>query len=81
MPEKQQPDSEYPFGTPRKARVAAFAYAASAVFGVILIATGDWVPGTVIVLAAVAGFAALIAVLRRIRTPKRRPSARSRPTG
>ncbi len=81
MPTKQTRDPNYPFETPRKATYAAFGYAAATVFGVILIATGDWVPGTVIVLAAAVGLAALVAVLRRIRTPKRRASARSTPTG
>ncbi len=45
--------------------VAGFVLAGA--FGIILIATGDWVPGGIIVAAALVGLAVQIPALRKLR--------------
>jgi hypothetical protein len=45
----------------------AIAYLASLTFGVLLLVDGDWLPGAIIVAAALAGLAALIRVVCRLR--------------
>ena len=42
--------------------------AAALVFGIIVLVTGDWIPGTVIVVAALIGLARLVPVIRALCT-------------
>ena len=49
----------------RRATYAAIGFVASAVFGAILLIDGDWIPGAIIVVAAVVGLAVQIPILRR----------------
>ncbi len=53
----------------RQVRGTAFltiGLAAALVFGIVVLATGDWVPGTVIVVASAVGLAREIPVIRRL---------------
>ena len=69
----------------RQVRRTAFttvALVAGLVFGIILLATGDWIPGAVIVAAAVIGLAVEIPVIRKLCGTGDLPSPpRSSPTG
>ena len=50
-------------------RVTAFltvALVAALVFGIAVLATGDWIPGTVIVAASVVGLAREVPVIRKL---------------
>ena len=47
---------------------------AALVFGITVLATGDWIPGTIIVGAAVIGLANQISVIRRLRNEASSPS-------
>lgn len=49
---------------------------AALIFGIIVLASGDWVPGTVIVAASLIGLAGQISVINRLchRTPPSSPS-------
>jgi hypothetical protein len=53
----------------RRIRRTAFltvGLAAALVFGIIVLVTGDWIPGTIIVVASVVGLAEQVAVIRRL---------------
>ena len=49
----------------RRAVLLTVALAAAFVFGILVLASGDWLPGTVIVVASAAGLLQQIAVLRQ----------------
>jgi hydrogenase/urease accessory protein HupE len=49
----------------RRTALMTVAFVAALVFGILLLADGDWVPGSIIVLAALVGIAAQIPVIRR----------------
>jgi hypothetical protein len=56
------------------------ALAAELVFGIVVLASGDWVPGTVIVVASLTGLVREVPVVRRLcSTPAPGPQ-RSTPT-
>jgi hypothetical protein len=53
----------------RQVRGTAFlgvGLAAALVFGIIVLTTGDWIPGTVIVVAALIGLVKQVRVIRRL---------------
>ena len=62
----------------REVRRTAFltvALAAALVFGIVVLASGDWVPGTVIVVASLVGLVREVPVIRELcRTPAPGPS-------
>lgn len=65
----------------RRIRRTAFltvGLAAALIFGIIVLATGDWIPGTIIVVASVVALAEQASVIRRLCTgaaPPRHTSA------
>ena len=52
--------------------------AAALVFGIIVLAGGDWVPGLVIVVAALIGLANQVPVIRRLCSGEPTPEPRTR---
>jgi hypothetical protein len=48
--------------------------AAALVFGIIVLASGDWIPGTIIVVATLVGLARQIPVIARLCAGGRPPS-------
>jgi hypothetical protein len=68
----------------REVRRTAFttvALLAALVFGVIVLATGDWIPGGLIVAAALVGLGGQIPVIRKLCSAGDAPSPpRSKPT-
>ena len=50
----------------RRTALLTVALVAALVFGIILLVGGDWIPGTVIVVATVAGLAQQIPVINRL---------------
>ena len=53
----------------RQVRLTAFltvGLAAALVFGIIVLVTGDWIPGTIIVAATLIGLANQVPVIRRL---------------
>ncbi len=48
--------------------------AAALVFGIIVLVTGDWLPGTIIVAATLTGLARQVPVIRRLRREEFSPS-------
>ncbi len=57
MPEKQSLDREARF---RRLLVISAGFVASMGFGIILLASGDWIPGGIIMAAAIVGLAVQI---------------------
>jgi hypothetical protein len=65
----------------RRTAILAVGLFAALVFGIIVLANEDWIPGAVIVVASLVGLAGQIPVIRRLcATPAQRPP-RSTPTG
>ena len=61
----------------RQVRLAAFltvGLVAVLVFGLIVLVTGDWIPGTIIVMAALVGLAKQVPVIRRLCGDESTPS-------
>ena len=61
----------------RQVRRTAFltiGLAAALVFGIVVLATGDWIPGTIIVAATVIGLAKQVSVIRGLCRNKSSPS-------
>jgi hypothetical protein len=54
---------------------------AALIFGIVVLAGGDWVPGTVIVAAALVGLARQIPVITRLCNQGPAPPPHGRPTG
>lgn len=50
----------------RQTAVLTIGLAAALVFGVVVLAAGDWLPGTIIVVASVVGLAREVPVIRRL---------------
>jgi hypothetical protein len=50
----------------RRTAITTVAFAAGLVFGAVLLASGDWIPGGIIVAATIAGLAVQIPVIRRL---------------
>jgi hypothetical protein len=50
----------------RRAAVLTIALAAALVFGVVVLAGGDWIPGTIILVSSVVGLAREVPVIRRL---------------
>jgi uncharacterized membrane protein YjjP (DUF1212 family) len=50
----------------RRTALLTLAFAAGLVFGVILLANGDWMPGAIIVAASGVGLAVEIPVIRKL---------------
>ena len=64
----------------RRTAITTVALAAGFAFGIILLATGDWIPGAIIVAATVVGLAAEIPVIRKLCSTELPPSPpRSKP--
>ena len=67
----------------RRVRVTAFltvALAAALVFGVIVLAEGDWIPGGIIVASTLIGLARQLPVIRKLCSEGPRPAPpRSKP--
>jgi class 3 adenylate cyclase len=63
----------------RRTAITTLALAAGLVFGIVVLAGGDWIPGGIIVAARVVGLAAEIPVIRKLCTdwppspPKSKP--------
>jgi len=63
----------------RQVRRTAFltiGLAAALVFGIIVLVSGDWIPGTIIVVATVIGLAKQVPVIYRLCTEEPSPSPR-----
>ena len=61
----------------RQVRRTAFltvGLAAALVFGIIVLISGDWIPGTIIVAATLIGLANQVPVIRRLRSEASSPS-------
>lgn len=64
-------------GFNRQIRRTAFlsvGLAAALVFGIIVLVTGDWIPGTIIVAATLIGLSRQVPVIRRLCSEKPSPS-------
>ena len=64
--------SHHEFAT--RLAVSVVAVVAFLTFGIILLATGDWIPGGIIVVAAIVFAAAQVPILRRLRHEGPTPS-------
>ena len=61
----------------RQVRRTAFltvGLAAALVFGIIVLITGDWIPGTIIVTATLIGLSSQVPVIRRLCSEESSPS-------
>jgi hypothetical protein len=68
----------------RQVRLAAsltVALAAALVFGVVVLASGDWLPGTVIVVASLVGLTRQVPVVRKLGSEPAPGRPRSTPSG
>ena len=50
----------------RRTALLTVALSAALIFGIVVLATGDWVPGTVIVVASLIGIARQVPVINRL---------------
>lgn len=57
----------------RRTAVMTLALAAALVFGIIVLASGDWIPGGVIVAATVVALARELPVIRKLCSSESRP--------
>jgi hypothetical protein len=64
----------------RRTASLTVALAATLVFGIVVLATGDWVPGTVIVVASVVGLARQVPAIRTLCSTPAPGPPRSTPT-
>ncbi len=55
--------------------IMTLAFAAGLVFGIILLVSGDWIPGGIIVASTVVGLAVQIPVIRRLCSTELPPSS------
>ena len=60
----------------RRTAFLTIGLAAALVFGIIVLISGDWIPGTIIVVAAVIGLAEQVPVIRRLCSEESSPSPR-----
>ena len=60
----------------RRTAFLTIGLAAALVFGIIVLVSGDWIPGTIIVVAAIIGLAEQVPVIRRLCSDESSPSAR-----
>ena len=58
----------------RQTALLTVGLAAALVFGIIVLITGDWIPGTIIVAATLIGLANQVPVIRRLRSEQSSPS-------
>lgn len=58
----------------RRTALLTVGLTAALVFGIIVLVSGDWIPGTVIVAATLVGLANQIPVVRRLCSEERPPS-------
>jgi ABC-type methionine transport system permease subunit len=58
----------------RRAAILTVALAACFVFGVIVLASGDWIPGGIIVAATAVGLAREVPVIQKLCSTESRPS-------
>jgi hypothetical protein len=61
-------------GQVRRTALLTLALAACFVFGIIVLASGDWIPGGIIVAASGVGLARQIPVVQRLCSTESRPS-------
>ena len=54
---------------------------AALIFGIIVLAGGDWIPGTVIVAASLTGLVSQIRIINRLCRPAPPSSPHGKPTG
>jgi hypothetical protein len=59
---------------PAAMALLAVGLAAALVFGALVLASGDWLPGTIIVVAAAVGLVREVPALRRLRGAARPPT-------
>jgi len=64
----------------RLAGLLTVALLAALIFGIIVLAGGDWIPGTVIVAASLIGLARQIPVINKLRRQAPPPPPHGRPT-
>lgn len=69
MADKQEFDRQV-----RRTAFLTVGLAAALVFGIIVLVSGDWIPATIIVVAALIGLARQVPVIRRLCSDERRPS-------
>jgi hypothetical protein len=65
----------------RQTALLAVALLCALIFGVIVLAGGDWIPGTLIVAASVVGLARLIPVINRLCREAPPSPPHGKPTG
>jgi hypothetical protein len=68
----------------RRTALLTVALAAALIFGIVVLAGGDWIPGTVIVVASLIGLAREVPVIRKLcetPLPPRDGPPRRRPAG
>ena len=65
----------------RRTALLAVALLCALIFGIIVLAGGDWIPGTVIVVASVTGLARLIPIISKLRRQAPPSSPHGKPTG
>jgi CHASE2 domain-containing sensor protein len=65
----------------RLAVLLTVALLAALIFGIIVLAGGDWIPGTVIVAASLIGLARQIPVVNKLRRQAPPPPPHGTPTG
>ena len=58
----------------RRTAIMTLALAAALVFGIIVLASGDWIPGGIIVAATLVGLAREIPLIRKLCSTDSRPS-------
>jgi len=58
----------------RRTALLIVGLAAALVFGIIVLVTGDWIPGTIIVAAALIGLVKQVPVIRRLCSQESSPS-------
>jgi hypothetical protein len=63
----------------RRTTLLTVALVAALVFGIVVLASGDWIPGTVIVVASLVGLAREVPVIRKLRSTPAPGSPRSTP--
>jgi hypothetical protein len=68
-------DKEKPNRQVRRATFLTVGFAAALIFGITVLASKDWIPGTVIVVASLIGLAKEVPMTRKPRPPRSRPTS------
>jgi hypothetical protein len=65
----------------RQTALLTVALVSALIFGIVVLAGADWIPGTLIVAASVVGLARLIPVINRLRRHASPSPSHGKPTG